>query len=155
DNRQLYRDEADLKENLVGLAFYDFHTPLVKWQLAPPGFLAAERLLILLPLPFKLAARLLPFTCSLVSMFLMRSVARRYLSAAAIPLSVGLFALTDWILYYSVEIKQYSSDVALTLMALLLAAGVSPAGEEQPSPKCRRDFVHLFALGAIGIWFSH
>ena len=48
-------------------------------------------------------------------MFLMRSVARRYLTAAAVPFAVGLFAMTDWMLYYSVEIKQYSSDVALTL----------------------------------------
>ena len=53
DNRPLYRDEADLKKNLVGFAFYDFHTPLVEWQLAPPGFLAVERLMILLPLPFR------------------------------------------------------------------------------------------------------
>ena len=123
DNRQLYRDEADLQKNLVGFAFYDFHTPLVEWQLAPPGFLAVERLMILLPLPFAPAARLVPFICSIASMFLMRSVARRYLTAAAVPIAVGLFALTDWMLYYSVEIKQYSSDVALTLTALLLAAG--------------------------------
>src|SRR5271169_6850495 len=60
DNRPLYSDEEDLKKNLVGLAFYDFHTPLVKWQLAPPGFLAVERLMILLPLPYPAAARLVP-----------------------------------------------------------------------------------------------
>jgi hypothetical protein len=155
DNRQLYRDEVDLKENLVGLAFYDFHTPLVKWQLAPPGFLATERLMILLPLPFGLTARLIPFTCSIVSMFLMRCVARRYLSAAAVPIAVGLFAMTDWMLYYSVEIKQYSSDVALTMMELLLAAEVLPAGEDPTSPKSRRNFILLAALGAIGVWFSY
>ena len=39
----------DLQENLVGVAFYDFQTPLTEWQLAPPGFLAVERLMILLP----------------------------------------------------------------------------------------------------------
>ena len=85
DNRQLYADEEDLKRNLVGLAFYDFQTPLVKNQLASPGFLAVERLMILLPLPFPPAARLIPFVCSIASMFLMRSVARRYLTAARRP----------------------------------------------------------------------
>jgi hypothetical protein len=155
DNRPLYRDEMDLQKNLVGLAFYDFHTPLVERQLAAPGFLAVERLMILLPLPFRPAARLVPFLCSIASMFLMRSVARRYLTAAAVPIAVGLFALTDWLLYYSVELKQYSSDVALSLTALLLAAGAARSLEDGPTAKSRRDFFVLAAFGVIGTWFSH
>jgi hypothetical protein len=155
DNRYLYADERDLKDNLVGFAFYDFHTPLSAWQIAPPGFLAVERLMILLPLPFGPAARLFPFVCSIASMFLMRSVARRYVTAAAVPIAVGLFAMTDWILYYSVEIKQYSSDVALTLTAVLLAAGALPAREKPSIATSRRDFIILTAFGAIGVWFSH
>jgi Dolichyl-phosphate-mannose-protein mannosyltransferase len=155
DNRQLYCDEEDLQANLVGFAFYDFHTPLVRWQLAPPGFLAVERLMILLPLPFRFAARLVPFVCSIASMFLMRSVARRFLTAAAVPIAVGLFALVDWMLYYSVELKQYSSDVTLTLTALLLAARATRSYEGRPLETSRRDFIMLAAFGAIGVWFSH
>jgi hypothetical protein len=155
DGRELYRDEMDLRANLVGLAFFDFHTPLVQWQLAPPGFLAVERLMILLPLHFRFAARLVPFICSIASMFLMRSVARRYVTGAAVPIAVGLFALTDWMLYYSVELKQYSSDVALTLMALLLADGAMRSLQGPPLAKSRRDFFGLAAFGAIGVWFSH
>ena len=142
DNRQLYPDERDLKDNLVGFAFYDFQTPLSTWQLAPPGFLAVERLVILLPLSFGPAARLFPFVCSIASMFLMRSVARRYVTAAAVPIAVGLFAMTDWILYYSVEIKQYSSDVALTLTALLLAAGRSRRRKDPSIATSRRELRH-------------
>jgi hypothetical protein len=155
DNRQLYADEEDLRKNLVGLAFYDFQTPLVKNQLASPGFLAVERLMILLPLPFPPAARLIPFVCSIASMFLMRSVARRYLTAAAVPIAVGLFALTDWLLYYSVEIKQYSSDAALALTALLLVARAQCSHQAGSTRKSRRDFLVLTAFGAIGVWFSH
>jgi hypothetical protein len=154
DNRALYFDEELLQRNLVGIAFYDFRTPLSDGQLAPPGFIALERLLILLPLPFPPAARLLPFFCSIASMFLMRSVARRYLTAAAIPIAVGLFALTDWMLYYSVEIKQYSSDVMLTLSILLLAAG-PPATRQSAIATSRRELVLLTIFGAIGVWFSH
>ncbi len=88
-------------------------------------------------------------------MFLMRLVARRYLTALAVPIAVGLFAMTDWMLYYSVEIKQYSSDVALTLVALLLAAGAVPSRQDPSFAMSRRDFVVLTAFGAIGIWFSH
>ena len=51
-------------------------------------------------------------------MFLMRSVARRYLLPRAVPIAVGLFAFDDWVLYYAAEIKQYSSDTTLTLALL-------------------------------------
>ena len=155
DNRALYVDETLLEKNLVELPFYDFRTPLSDGQLAPPGFLALERLIILLPLPFPPAARLVPFFCSIASLFLMRSVSRRYLSAAAVPIAVGLFALTDWILYYSVEIKQYASDVALALCALLLAAGTPQSQAGPPIASSRRDLALLTAFGAIGVWFSH
>jgi hypothetical protein len=154
DNRQLYRDERDLQENLVGLAFYDFQTPLTKWQLAPPGFLAVERLMIRVPVAFAPAARLVPFLCSIASMFLMRSVARRYVATAAVPVAVGLFAVTDWMLYYSVEIKQYSSDVALTLVALLLAAGLTGSREERSGTMSLRALCILTVFGLIGVWFS-
>ena len=43
----------------------------------------------------------------------------------AVPIAMGLFALSDWLIYYSAEIKQYSCDLLLTLAALLLAAGRS------------------------------
>ena len=71
----------------------DFSTTLTENQLAPPGFLVVERLMVRLPLPVVPAARLVPFLCGIASMFLMRSVARRYLTPRAVPIAVGLFAL--------------------------------------------------------------
>src|SRR5262249_35452319 len=85
--------------------------------------------------------------CAIASMFLMRSVARRYLTPRAVPIAVGLFALNDWLLYYSAEIKQYSSDVALTLVALLLAA--------EPNVMTRRRMRLLTCFALVGVWFSH
>ena len=49
ENRTLYRDERSLLENLVALPVFDFHTTLTEYQLAPPGFLAIERMLVRLP----------------------------------------------------------------------------------------------------------
>jgi len=147
DNRKLYMDEQSLLDNLVGHAFYDFSTTLTNDQLAAPGFLAVERLMVRLPLPVRPAARLVPFLCGIASMFLMRSVARRYLTPRAVPIAVGLFALNDWLLYYSAEMKQYSVDVALTLVALLLAAG--------PPAMTRRRLRLLTGFGLVGVWFSH
>ena len=82
DNRPLYMDEGLLLQNLVELPVFDFSTTLTKDQLAAPGFLVVERMMVRLPLSTVWAARLIPFLCGIASMFLMRSVARRYLSPA-------------------------------------------------------------------------
>jgi hypothetical protein len=147
DNRQLYMDESALMANLVDLSVFDFRTVLTENQLAAPGFLVVERLMVRLPLGAVWAARLVPCLCAIASMFLMRAVARRYVTRQAVPIALGLYALNDWLLYYAAEIKQYSSDVALALCALLLAA--APAGIS------RRSLLALAAVGAVGVWFSH
>jgi hypothetical protein len=147
DGRALYMDEVALINNLVGHAIFDFDTTLTEDQLAPPGFLALERLMVRLPLPATQAARLVPILSGIASMFLMRSVAHRYLRSHAVPIAVGLFALNDWLLYYSAEAKQYSSDVALALVAFLLAAG--PGATTQVRLRL------LTGFGVVGVWFSH
>jgi hypothetical protein len=147
DNRRLYMDELSLLKNLMRLPVFDFSTRLTENQLAPPGFLVVERLMVRLPFPTVGAARFVPLVCGIASMFLMRSVARRYLTPRAVPIAVGLFALNDWLLYYACEIKQYSSDVALTLVALLLAAA--------PAVMSRRGLFVLAGFGVVGVWFSH
>ncbi len=147
DNRLLYKDEECLLQNLVEYKIHDFTTTLTESQLAPPGFLVVERIMVRLPLPVVPAGRLVPLLCSIASMFLMRSVARRYVSPRAVPIAVGLFALNDWMLYYSAELKQYSGDVALTLVALLLAAG--------PTAMTPSRLRLLICFGVVGVWFSH
>ena len=96
-------------------------------------------------------------------MFLFRAAARRFLLPHAVPIAVGLFALSDWLIYYSSEIKQYSCDLALTLVALLLAAGPAPgvvgiAGSARAPtrrPWGRGGCCALGVFGAIGVWFSY
>ncbi len=147
DNRPLYIDEGLLLKNLVGLPIFDFSTTLSKDQLAAPGFLAVERIMVRLPMPTVWSARLIPLLCGIASMFLMRSVARRYVPPRAVPIAVGLFALDDWLIYYTVEIKQYCSDTTLTLVALLLASVAAGLN--------RRSLLILGAFGVVGVWFSH
>jgi hypothetical protein len=146
--RSLYMDEIALLKNLVGRAVFDFHQVLEQDQMAPPGFLVIERLLVRLPLDVKVAARLLPLLCGIASMFLMRSAAGRYLDRRAVPIAVGLLALGDHLLYYSSEIKQYSCDLVMALTALLLAA---PRPPEETS---NQRFKALAIFGLIAPWFS-
>jgi hypothetical protein len=146
-NREIYIDEASLLRNLVGRPIFDFVTPLTENQLAPPGFLVIERAMVRLPLGAVWAARLVPLLCGVASIFLMRSLARRFVSARAVPIAMGLFALNVWMLYYTTEIKQYSSDICLTIVALLLASA--------PADLSRRRRFILGVFGVVGVWFSH
>jgi len=175
DYRELYMDEESLMRNLTRLAVFDFHTTLSEEQLAPPGFLVVERLLVRLRLDSVWSARFFPLVCGVSSVFLMRLVAFRFLSRPAVPIAVGLFALSDWLLYYSAEIKQYSTDVALTLVALLLAARLKTAPRSEGNPPAERtppsdrkspadpadaravrgELLALAVFGTAGVWFSY
>jgi len=148
-NRTLYKDEYSLLDNLIRKPVFDLWTALTEHQLAPPGFLVLERLMVRLPIPVTPAARLIPLLCAIASMLLFPKVARRYLDRAAVPVATTLFALNDYLLYYSSEIKQYSGEVMLTLVALLLAA--RPASEVLAS---RRQLALLTAFGAAATWFA-
>ncbi len=173
--RALYMDEESLLRNLTGLSVFDFHTRLSEEQLAPPGFLVAERLMVRLRLDLVWSARFIPLVCGISSVFLMRLAARRFICRPAVPIAVGLFALSDWLLYYSSEIKQYSTDVALTLVALLLAARLmtEPPSERKPvwertppsdrkptadaadATAARGKLLALAIFGTVGVWFSY
>jgi hypothetical protein len=155
ENRALYMDEVALLDNLVDLPVFDFQTILSQDQLAPPGFLTLGRLLVRLPFldPWR-SARLVSLTCGIASMFLMRKVARRFISRQAVPVAVGLFAVADWMLYYSCEIKQYSCDAALALAALWLAAEPAAAWAPLPMAPSRKSHYLLAGFGALGVWFS-
>jgi hypothetical protein len=159
--RQPYRDEVSLLTNLVKLPVFDFHTILTEYQLAPPAFLVLERLMVRLPGNDVLVARLFPLACGLASMFLFRSTARSYLTRWAVPIATGLFALSDWLIYYSSEIKQYSCDLALTLIALRLAAGPvleskeSGSSPPDPAPLTTRRLLAIAGFGIVGVWFSY
>ena len=57
-----------------------------------------------------------------------------------------MFALADDLIYYSSEIKQYSSDVAIAL-GLLLYVFIS-------DKCCARSYVTFAFLGCLAVWFS-
>lgn len=148
DFRQLYIDEVSLLKNLVGRPVFEFDRILENDQMAPPGFLVIERLMVRLPLSSRVTGRLFPLFCGLASVFLTRAVARRYLDPRAVPVAVALFAMGDHLLYYSAEIKQYSCDLMLSLVTFLLAA------PPPPRAMTRRRFQALAAFGLVAPWFS-
>lgn len=147
--RKLYMDEEALLKNIVGLPIFDFQHTLSQDQLAPPGFLVVERLLVRLPMSVLASGRLFPLLCGLATMLLVIPLARRYVDRRAVPIAAWLLALSDHLIYYSAEIKQYSCDLVAAMAALLIAV---PRDEVEPT---RRRLVQLTLLGLIAPWFSY
>jgi hypothetical protein len=147
-NRVIYLDESALLENIRGVPVFDL-SPLSREQLAPPAFLVVERMMCRLLGDSRLALRLFPLLCSIVSLELMRRVAFRMLDRRAVPVAMGLFAVSYDLIYYASEIKQYSTDVLCALAALLI-------GERLRSGFLKPGLLVLVALlGAVMIWSSY
>jgi len=117
--RSYWLDEGTLLGNIRGRSVLDFSGYLEGDQLAPFGFLIAERGLVALLGRSEYVTRLIPLACGIGSLWLFRALAVRCLTFSAALLAMALFALSDDLVYYASELKPYSSDVAVSLLVLL------------------------------------
>jgi len=147
-NRSLWNDETELVMNILRLSPMELLKPLRDYQTAPIGFLWLEKLSAHYLGTSEMALRLVPLLCGLGSLFLLVALARRFLDAATIPLAVGLFAISDPLVYYASEVKQYSGDVAVALLLYLVTESLFDS-----HPRLVR-LIFATLAGCVAIWFS-
>lgn len=148
-NRSLWLDESTLALNIVNRSFSQLLKPLDYNQGAPIGFLMLERSVVHVFGTSEYALRLFPLFCAIISLLLFYRIARLCVAPKAVPIALGLFAISGPLIYFSSEVKQYSSDVAIAI--LLLSAAIY-----YDSHKFTPWRVAIFGLiGAVSIWFSH
>jgi hypothetical protein len=92
---------------------------------------------------------LLPLLAGIASVFLFYKLAGKVLSAKAVPIATGLFAISPALIYYSAEVKQYSSDAAIAILLYWLTI----EGSQSQWKAGRSALIAL--VGAIAIWMSH
>ena len=176
-NRSLWLDEAMLANNILARDFAGLFRQLDNDQGAPVGFLLLQKIITLIFGDSEYALRLIPFLAGCLSLVLMFLLARKISSAFASNFALALFAFFPALIYYSSEVKQYSSDVAIALALILLFLKMSTVtasdgrvdayfAVSRPSeavsspdqrllPKGRNDEIILAITGALVIWFSH
>lgn len=147
-DRSMWLDESALAINILRRTFGGFLRPLDFGQRAPLGFLAAERTMVTLFGSSERAMRLVPLAASLLSLVLFYFLGRRYLTRIGLTISLALFVLCGPVVYYAAEVKQYSTDVAVTLFLFALASRPLEEGLSI------RRTVLLAAAGAVAIWWS-
>jgi hypothetical protein len=117
-------------------------------RVAPPGWFVLEKLSMMTLGTGELALRLVPFVAGLLALPLFWIVPRRYLGHGAALACVALGAVSEHVVYYTSELKQYSSDVLWGLLVLLV---VHPLLSGNAS---RRAWWVAGATGALALWFS-
>jgi len=149
NNPSLFGDEAAIALPIMNRTFSGLLFPLEGGQSAPFGFLMVEKLIVKLLGPSDYTFRLFPFLCGIISPVFFYKIAKHYINPKVIPVALGLFAVSDRLIYYSATIKQYSSDVAIALLLYMATIWI------QSRKLTIARFVLFGILGAIVIWFSH
>ncbi|MGA9771896.1 MAG: glycosyltransferase family 39 protein [Blastocatellia bacterium] len=148
-NAALYVDEGALALNIIKRSFAGLLEPLDSEQAAPVGFLFLEKLAFLAFGESEYALRLFPFLFSIVALYLFYEVARRLFNSWTVPIALAFFAVSGHVIYYAAQIKQYSSDIAITLLIILMGL------EFDSKPLNGRRWTIFAATGAIVVWLSH
>lgn len=158
-HRSLWLDEAMLALNLVHRDLFGLFLPLDYDQGAPLGFLLIQKLIILLLGENELRLRLFPLAAGCIALVFAYLLARRVFSPAGALSFLALMATSPGLIYYSAEVKQYSSDVLVVVFLLWIWIEFQSI---QTKPNFLKDFVSarridfwLVVVGTLTIWFAH
>lgn len=117
EGRSLWLDEALLGVNYLDKSFFGLITlPLANGQSAPPGFLAMSKLITDLFGIDEYSIRIVPLVFGVLSVFLAALISHQLFSNLLPKLIfASIVSFSPVLIYYSVELKQYSLDVFAVL----------------------------------------
>ncbi len=116
---------------------------------SPPGFLVVERCFYQLLGDHQIVLKIFPLLCGVVSVFLLARVAQLCLRAERRVDRPGpyLVAVSDDLVYFASELKQYSTDIAAGLLCDLLAL------ELVARPASKFQLARFGLTGVVIVWF--
>lgn len=150
--RTLWVDEEMIALNVRWRSFADLAGPLWLDQSAPLGWLALERTVLMVFGTGEPAARALPVCLGVGTLGVAAWIGRRWMTAPAAAILVGLCAIGPWIVFFSLELKHYSSDACLALLVPALAAW---ALEAEGRDRMLRRIGVWWTVAAMGSWVSN
>jgi len=148
-NNSLWIDEAALARNIIDRPLAALLQPLDYAQVAPPAFLLVEKAVVGVLGSSEWALRLFPLACGILAIAIFWRVAARVVTGWFVPYAVGLFALAVPLVYLSSQVKQYSTDVAATVLVIWVVLWF-----RQGPSEFRRTAIAA-GVGAVAVWFSH
>lgn len=148
-NRSLWLDESYLALNIIERSFFELLQPLSYNQGAPIGFLMVEKVVVKLFGGNEYSLRFLPFLSGVISLFIFYKLGKKFIKPKAVLIGLGLLTISGSLIYYSSEVKQYSSDVVIALMLYWMTDYIQ-------SKELNNRIVLLYGvLGGIALWLSY
>ncbi len=149
-DRSLWLDEAFLAVPLGWGSWGDLlHQPLEYSHFVPLGFLFLTKLALSIFGNNDLILRLIPFLASCFALILFFLLAKKTISAKAIPIALFLLVISDVNIYYSSELKPYISDMSIALLIWLLALHLYQTLES------RNTWITVTLIGVIAVWSAY
>jgi hypothetical protein len=144
-----WNDEAAVVINVMTRDCRQLLRPLDFAQAAPPLFLWVERGMYRAFGAGEYSLRLPPTILGLAAMPLFALLAWRMLTPASACWAVAWFAMFDKLIRHSIDVKQYSGDVFVAIVLMVIALPDGPGRRELP-----RRMLMLSIAAAIAVWFS-
>ena len=147
-NPSLNHDDAALALNIIRRSARELRDRLDYSQLAPWGFLVAERAGVAIAGTSEPALRFVPFIAALISVPAFWYLASRRLGHVEAIFATGFFSVSQDLIISAIQVKQYSLET-LTAILMLIAAGPLLDGS-----MTSRRWALTAAAGTAAIWFS-
>jgi hypothetical protein len=148
--RPFWTDEEMVAMSIRDRGFLDLARPLALDQSAPYGWLVLERAAVLIGGTSERALRFVPLLFGVGLLTLAFWVGRRWMTSLGTAALLVSCALGEWLTFYCLELKPYSSDMFWALLVAAMAAWVVEA------PSDRRQFLRRAAawwtVAAVGLW---
>lgn len=145
-NRSLWVDEAFIALNIIHKSYTELAGRLDYLQHAPFSFLWIERAIVQTFGTSEFALRLFPLVCGIAGLVCFYRLSDRILDKATATMAILLFAISDVLVYYSGETKQYSLDM---LISILLYIAVIPLIQQKLYSSRTKWTLCLIGIGAI------
>ena len=145
--RSLWHDEALLALNIVQRSWFELFNPLDGNQVAPPLFLLMAKFMTTIFGESDISLRLIPCFAGCLSVYFIWESSRRLFSGPSALFATVLIGFCGTTIYYSGELKQYSTDL-LASSILMMAAPILNLEK-------RSHFAMILLLCMVLPWLSH
>lgn len=147
-NRSLWIDEAKLAVNIIDKSFIELTQPLTSTQITPIFFLWIQKGMTCIFGEGEMAFRLFPLICAIAVVLLAFKVFLKLTNDYKVALiAYSLIVFNYWFLFYSSELKQYSTDLLVTFTLLYFYL------KKYSSRNIKS--VTLLIVGSVLIWISY
>jgi hypothetical protein len=149
--RPMWVDEEMLALNVRDRGFFQLAGPLWLDQSAPLGWLALERLMMLVFGTGERAVRALAVIFGIGTLATAWWIGRRWMTPLGAAVLVALCGTGEWLVFFTLELKHYSADAAGALLVTALAGWALDDSNGNASPRV----VLWWAAAAAAMWFSN